>query len=272
MTEREIVVENAKSKFKGKLLDIVINQINDYYELVDSNYEVTNNYNIGDDVILNNNHLLHGIGNHTDLIENVFAKRGIVSQDFYGDDSNHAFCYTAAFWNVSVTISLKDFIKNYSGMVVKYNDCYEVVPYGELDSFVEKMRNVDHWKWTSESSMEIRFMPSLAKDINQIGFIINTENDICQKLRMNSVFKDSFDREYVFEFVSDSAREKFEKIGFVDDFFMRAEYLIFGIPKCCIEGILVGRKLENDKYALEKLKNLFHNCYICNLDGKIIIN
>ena len=265
-----ISIENAKKKFNGELLDIVLEQIDNHYKLIESNYEINNKYNVGDDVILDENHLLHGIGKHNNLIENVFAKRGIVSQDFFGDDSNHAFCYTAAFWTVDKQIPLKDFIKNYSGMIVKCNDKYEQVPYGQLDNFVEKMKEVDHWLWTAESSMEIRFMPSLARNINQIGFIVNTENELCQKLRKNSVFKESFNNSYSYEFVSGKAKEKFEKEGFTSDFFLRADYLIYGIPKCCIEGILVGRNLERDKDNLNKLKVLFPNCYICNLDGKVI--
>lgn len=268
---KEISIENAKKKFKGELLNIVLQQINDHYELAESNYEVFSHYKIGDNVILNKNHLLHGIGNHTDLIENVFVKRGIVSQDFFGDDSNHAFCYTAAFWTVDKEITLREFIKNYSGMVVKCNDKCEQVPYGELDNFVEKMKNVEHWLWTAESSMEIRFMPSLARNINQVGFIVNTENEICQNLRKNSVFKNSFNNSYAYEFVSDKSKKKFEKEGFTSDFFLRADYLIYGIPKCCIEGILVGRDLEKDKDKLEEFKKLFPNTYLCNLDGKVIL-
>jgi len=266
---KELIINNAKKKFNGELLNIVLKQIDDYFELAESNYKVNNKYNVGDDVVLNENHLLHGIGKHTDII-NIFAERGIISQDYLEDASDHAFCYESAFWSVDKEISLKDFIKNYSGMIVKYNDKYEQVPYGELDIFVEKMKNVDHWLWTAESSMEIRFMPSLARNENQIGFIVNTENEIAQRLRKNSVFKENFNNEYAYEFVSGKAKEKFLKDGFVADFFQRADYLIFGLPKNCIEGILVGRLVENNNSYIEQIKKLFPDCYICNLDGKVI--
>lgn len=266
---KELVINNAKKKFNGELLNIVLNQIDDYFELEESNYKIKNNYSIGDDVILNNNYLLHGIGKHTDII-NVFAKQGIVSQDYLEDASDHAFCYESAFWSVDKEITLKEFIKNYSGMIAKYNDNYEQVPYGELDNFVEKMKNVDHWLWTAESSMEIRFMPSLARNINQIGFVINTENEIAQRLKKNSVFKDTFKKEYAYEFINEKAKEKFLQDGFVADFFQRADYLIFGLPRNCIEGILVGRLVENDDTYIEQIKKIFPDCYICNLDGKVI--
>lgn len=61
-----------------------------------------------DGVILNENHLLHGIGNHTDII-NVFTKRGIVSRDYLEETNWHAFCYESVFWIVDNEISLKKY-------------------------------------------------------------------------------------------------------------------------------------------------------------------
>lgn len=266
---KELIITNAKKKFKGELLEIVLKQIRDYFELANSDYKIVKKYNIGDNVKINSNHLLHGIGTHMDLID-LFADRGIVSQDYFEEPSNHAFCYESAFWSVNTEIFLKDFIINYSGMIANVNNKYEQVPYGKLDEFVEKMKNVDHWLWTAESSMEIRFMPSLARHNNQIGFIMNTENEIAKELKSNSVFRNGFKKEYALEFVNEKSKEKFEKEGFTADFFERADYLIFGLPKNCIEGIIVGRMLENDKINLNKLKSKFPNCYICNLDGVVI--
>jgi len=266
---KEVIIELTKNKFNGKLLEIVLNQINTYFELKNSGYVVDKKYNLNDDIILNENHLLHGIGKHTDII-NIFADRGIISQEFLGDDSNHAFCYTSAFWNVKKDISLKEYIENYSGVIAKVNDKFIQVPYGKLDEFVENVKDIDHWLWTAESSMEIRFMPSLARNINQIGFIVNMENELCQKLRVNSVFGPDFNKEYSYEFISDKAKEKFLKEGFGADFFQRADYLIFGVPENVIEGIIVGRIIENNQDYLNQLKSLFPNCYICNLDGKVI--
>lgn len=269
MIDKSIVIENSKKKFEGELLELVLKQINTYFELADSNYVPSSKYEVGDDVILTSDHLLHGIGKNVDLLP-LFAHRGILSQDFFGDDSNHAFCYTAAFWKVNDTISLKEYIRRYSGMIAKVRDEYIQVPYGELDEFVERMKDIDHWLWTAESSMEIRFMPSLARNINQIGFIVNMKNDCCKKLRENSVFDASFNKVFAYEFVSEKAKEKFLEEGFVSDFFQRADYLIFGVPRCCIEGIIVGREVENNEEHLKTVKKLFENCYICNLDGKVI--
>lgn len=270
MMDKELIINNARKKFSGELLEIVIEQINDFFTLLESNYIVRKKYEKNDSVLLNSNHLLHGIGKHTDII-NVFAERGVTSPEYFDNSNEHAFCHVAAFWDVKDNISLKEYINNYSGMIAKVNDKYYQVPYKGLDSFVEMVRNKDHWLWTAESSMEIRFMPSLARNNNQIGFILNTENDIAKKMRKNSVFKTDFNLEYAFEFIGEKAQERFKKEGFIADFFERADYLIFGLPKNCIEGIIVGRKVENDNKSLNILKNLFPNCYICNLDGIVIV-
>ena len=263
--DKNLIIENVKKKFNGELLNIVLKQIDNYFELAESDYVASHNYQISDSVLLSKNHLLHGIGKHVDII-NVFAERGIVSQDYFEDASDHAFCYESAFWSVLEDIPLKEYIENYSGIVAKVNSEYWQVPYGRLDEFVERMKEVEHWLWTAESSMEIRFMPSLARDINQIGFILNTENEIAQKLKKNSVFKEQFNKDYAMEFVSEKSKEKFMTDGFTADFFKRADYIIFGFPKNCIEGIIVGRQVEYNESHLETLKTLFPNSYICNFN------
>ena len=57
-----------------------------------------------------------------------------------------------------------------------------------------------------------------------------------------------------------------------DDFFTdRESAVLFGIPSCFIEGILVGRIYEKDQKILKEIKELLPDCYICNLDGKVIV-
>lgn len=266
---KELIINNAKKKFDGELLEIVLKQIDDYFKLAGSDYKSQNKYNIGDDVILNENHLLHGIRDKVDLLD-VFSERGIVSNDYLVDEvSSHAFIYNSGFWSVNNEISLKEFIINYSGMVAKYDDKWEQVPYKKLDEFVEKMRTSNAWLWTAESSMEIRFMPSLAKDNNQVAFILDTSNPLATKLKENSIFKNPKLDKYKYSFIHEKAIKDFEN-GFKLDAFERADYIIFGFPKNCIEGVLVGRLVENNQEYLDKVKTLFPNCYICNLDGKVI--
>lgn len=267
---KELVIKNAKKRFKGTLLQKVLKQIDNFFEILNSDYAVKTNYNIGDNVILNKDHLLHGIGKHSDVID-IIAERGVVSLDYLGDNSNHGVCYVSAFWKVAQEISLCDFVKNYSGIIAKVNDEYEQIPYGQLDNFVEKMKNVDHWLWTAESSMEIRFMPSLARNINQVGFILNVNDEKGRKLRENAVFNNNFSEKENFAFTSKKSKGNFKKSKFKNDFFIRAEYIIFGVPSNYIEGVLVGREFEKNKTKLDEIKKVLPNAYICNLDGKVIV-
>ena len=51
----------------------------------------------------------------------------------------------------------------------------------------------------------------------------------------------------------------------------RESAIMFGISPILIEGVLVGRKIENDKESLNYIKSKLPDCYICNLDGKVIV-
>ena len=53
--------------------------------------------------------------------------------------------------------------------------------------------------------------------------------------------------------------------------FISISAILFGIPSNLIEGILVGRKYEKDENILKEIKKLLPDCYICNLDGNVIM-
>ena len=50
----------------------------------------------------------------------------------------------------------------------------------------------------------------------------------------------------------------------------RESAILFGVPVCFVEGLLVSREIENKQDVIKELKNNFPDCYIANLDGKII--
>ena len=43
------------------------------------------------------------------------------------------------------------------------------------------------------------------------------------------------------------------------------------INKCFIEGIIVNREIENNVNELKIINEQFPNCYICNIDGNVIV-
>ncbi len=50
----------------------------------------------------------------------------------------------------------------------------------------------------------------------------------------------------------------------------RESAILFGVPSCFIEGILVSKEIENRADVIEGLKSNFPDCYIANLDGVVI--
>jgi len=267
----EECIKNTRKRYKNsKVKKIIEEQIKTFFEIEYSEFKLKRpTYEIGDDVVLNKNHYLHGISRNSRAVDFV-AKNGIISKDAVtGEKGNHAFSFCSGFWRVKKEIPLKEYIINYSGMDVRYEDKNYLVPYGKLDEFVEKMKKENHWLWEAISSMEIRFMPSLARDINQYGFILNISSKEAKRLTKNDVNAKEYDKniaKYFGVMFKEKDKEKIKQNTFAN----RASYVIFGMNKCFIEGVLVGRKVEKDENLLKELKEKFPECYICNLDGKVI--
>lgn len=259
----------SKKLYKGKTKNIVDKQIDNFFEIEQKVKENKHTYKVGDKVILNSHNYLHGIGNNIDSV-GFISRKGILSKEATGLFGNHAFKFVVGLWRVKGEISLKEYIENYSGIVANVNNEYWQVPYKKLDEFVETLKNVDHWKWTAVSSMEIRFMPSLARNINEIGFILNLGSVYAKKLIENDINGIKFNKDISKNFLRNDLKKDFFT-NKDNDFLERASYVIFGINKCFIEGIIVGRNYEINKEKLESLKELFPNVYICNLDGKVIL-
>ena len=274
MTKKEYI-DYVQKNFTGETKRIVLNQIEHFFESTDTNLAPKNhNYKIGDDVVLNKYSLLHGIAlmdksKKLDIqVFDILAKNGIISASFVMDTS-HLVSYAAAFYKIDVRKKLGDYIKEYSGLTFTYDDQYKIVPYGEIDNFIDSMRNVEHFRLNAETTMETLFMPSLARDKNQIAFILNTKNDKYKKLLYNNLTNKNIPVEVINDFIHPNGRVTFDernKTGHNN----RILYAIFGLPPCMIEGILVGRKYEKDNEILKHIKEKLPNCYICNLDGKVI--
>lgn len=116
-------------------------------------------------------------------------------------------------------------------------------------------------------------MPSLVQNRIQIGIIFNGNNEYSKKLLSGDILNPNIINDInVKEFVNSNYYEKFIKDRKnKDDFFTdRESAILFGVPSNLIEGILVGRNYEKDDKILNEIKILLPNCYICNLDGKVI--
>lgn len=237
------------------------------------------NYKIGDLVRLKKGMFMRGEGAIAELSDEkleFISDNGFLSPDItlnYNPNQKTPLCIPV--WNIQNDMLLKDYIELYSGCTLRVgrkneNNKTFLVPYKHLDDAIEQLRNLKFWMWSSEQTKEIRFMPNLAKDDPnvQIAFIMNVDN--ADKLIFNDIFNLNFDKSVLKQFVQEFFINDFI-YGKRDDFTTNRESaIIFGIPSCFIEGILVGRIIEKDESKLDKLKNIFNDCYICNLDGKVI--
>lgn len=278
---KEYYVDYVKKNFKGKTLKILLNQIENFYILSDEKLK-TRRFVAGEKVKLLPNMYMHGFSNDRDIFD-FYAQNGLINKDYLNDFglSRYHVSYVASLWHIKKSIQLGDYIKLYSGITVEYvirkNDkekkFYELVPYKQLDNYVEKMRKVNNWKWKAESTMEIRFMPSLAKDDNQIAFIINGTDKKVQNYIKNDLHDYSLPFDVVKEFYNFKSKEEEQdfKNNRLNGKRARIAYILFGIPRSMIEGVLVGRKFEKNKKVLQHIKQQLPSCYICNLDGEVIV-
>ena len=266
----------VKRIFRGNTRKSVTKQIEKFYDAIDNYKQLQPQYKNGDEVKLSKGTFLHGIIYDIDNTFNFVVENGFVATDFSGVKVRGKYPYTIGFWNINNDILLKDYIILYSGMTVRYFTQYnlnvesQLIPYKQLDSFVEEMKKRDYRKWEAEQTKEIRFLPSLAKDTNQIAFILNMDSEYAKELLKGDIFKKGLTKKELKPFIDCRTLEKFmtdERDAF---FTNRESAIIFGLPICFVEGILVGREYENSEAKIKMIKNKMPNSYICNLDGIVI--
>ncbi len=261
-----------------KTINCFKKQINLFFECANE-FRSKHNYKVGDYVYLRKGQLMRGEGGIEALSKEklkLISNYGFISPDFiHKYNPKQKTPLSIPVWNIKEDIYLRDYIINYSGVTIKYfrrngNQDTKLIPYKQIDDELNSVRNDTFVKFIMEQTKEIRFLPSIAKDILDIAFIINVDNDLGKKLKKNDIFNLSMDKNILKNFIQEYFMKDFI-LGKRDDFTTNRESaILFGVPNNFIEGILVSRKYERDINKINELKNLFPNCYICNLDGKVI--
>ena len=279
---KEEYIKITKKRYKGKFgkkaisKTIMLKQIENFYDAMDNYKQEKHNYNVGDKVLLKKGSLLHGTYKNIDGLEGI-VKNGLVSSWFV-DARQSKYPSSVGVWNLKQNYYLSDYINFYSGGTVEYYNQQDnkretkVIKYNELNTFIEDFKSSGYLVWKMEQTKEARFLPSLVQNKVQIGIIFNSDNEEIKSLLENDILSLGMSDENVKDFVLDRYYPQFIKDRqHKDDFFTdRESAILFGIPSCFIEGILVGRDYEKDENMLNKIKDLLPNCYICNLDGKVI--
>lgn len=280
MNNKEMYIKNIEEKFNGRAKDILLNQINLFYD--DTKYIEKNKYSVGMEVKLKKGAFIHGIFGELENFD-FTIKNGFISTDFTSEVRSNKINNSVGMWNIQEDMLLKEYVYQYSGFTISYSigrgpgskTVSKLVPYHEFDKITEEINNNDEiWSYWGEQTKEVRFIPSLVSNKRQIAFILNMSSEYAQKLAYNDVWNLDFDEETIKPFLDYRYIDKFinqDRINRNASTTDRESAIMFGLPTSLIEGVFVGRKLEQDKQSLEYIKKNLPDCYICNLDGKVII-
>ena len=280
MTNKEKYINYANNVFNGKVKEIITNQINLFY-----NDEIPinkNHYNIDDNVFLKKGTFIHGIFGELENFD-FTIENGFISTNFTSEPRPNKICNSVGMWNIQNDMLLKEYINQYSGFTLSYSigrgpgskTISKLIPYHKFDEITEDINNNDEiWTYWGDQTKEVRFIPSLVSNKRQIAFILNMDSEYAKKLAYNDVWNLDFDEETLIPFLDYRYVDKFvnnDRLNRNASTTDRESAIMFGLPAKLIEGVLVGRKIENDEQSLNYIKSKLSDCYICNLDGKVII-
>ena len=279
--KKEDYIEAANDKLKNICSKkIMINQIHAYYEAKEKCNNINHTYRIGDDVRLNKGTLLHGTYKNIEGLKEI-SKDGLISSWFINSSRGSKYPSSVGVWNLNKNYLLRDYINFYSGGTYRFFNQLDkkhetgVISYNEMNNIINIIKNKGYLVWGMEQTKEARFMPSLVQNKVQIGIIFNGNNPYTKDLLKGDILdSNNINDNDVKEFVNEAYYDKFilDRKNKDDFFTNRESAILFGIPSNLIEGILVGREYEKNKKILKEIKELVPNAYICNLDGKVIMD
>ena len=270
-------IEYAKKTFQGKAVELVLNNIELFYK----NEKIEKNkYQVGEEVKLKKGTYMHGIPGLLDNFDWI-VENGFISNDFTEENIHNKIRHSIGMWVIQKDCLLQEYIKNYSGFTITYTigrgpgskEVTKLIPYHKFDEETEKINNDENiWMYWGDQTKEIRFMPSLVSNKRQIAFILNMESDYAKEMIKKDVWNIELVEEELKDFLDYRYYENFlkERVNRTAQTTDRESAIMFGLPAILIEGVLVGRKLEQDKDSLKHIKEKLPDCYICNIDGKII--
>ncbi len=251
-----------------------------YYNLYNEIAKQTfnsHNYSIGDEVVLDRGTLLHGIKSFN--IEKIrgIKENGFLFSEYFGKEVTQQ-KYCVCFWVINDEITLKEYINKYSAETIhlqnritkKYKQIY--IPYNcDVRDRQRIFKSINNFIYSIDfvrDSKENQFLPSLNKTDDYVGFILN--NTFTDKIKKYDIYNGSISIDelscFLPEWVINNTIKK--KIPTQTDHEIA---ILYGLPSNIIEGIMVGRLLETNEEKLKLLKKYFPDCYICNVDGHVIM-
>lgn len=258
-------------KLKNKTKEILKTQIEMFYSYQKKN---DNKFFINDEVKLFKNNLIHGSRANVETLE-IISKEGLIASEFYAEfNQSKKKPYVVELWNIKEEIKLSDWIKKYAGVTIDFKNREGNVYKSVISSFDDIKNNIQKESGFRDyiiyQNQEQRFVPNdVVDNETTIAFIVEfVEND---ELIKNDIFNTSFDSNVLKDILPKWFYKKYMKTKNFDNYETgREKAILFGIPVGMIKGIIVSRKKEQDLNYINKIKELFPTCYICNIDGKLI--
>ena len=280
------MINMEKSKYqeliKNNYTEKTQTLLNEQVELFFQNEKINKTkYSVNDDVKLKKGTFIHGIPGYLENFDWI-VENGFIGNDFTNRSVANKIKSSIGMWSIKEDMYLKDYIEKYSGFTIVYTigrgpgskEVSDLIPYHKFDEYTENINNNEEvWMYWGDQTKEVRFLPSLVANKRQLAFILNMDNEYAKKLAEKDVWDPTLDKDLVKEFIDYRYYDKFliereNRNALTTD---RETAIMFGLPPSLIEGVFVGRKLEQDQEALNYIKNKLPDCYICNLDGKVII-
>ena len=277
---KEKYTKDINNRFEGKTKDILLNHLDLFYK---EDISISkNHYEIGEEVKLKRGTFIHGIAGGIKEFEYVMI-HGLVSTDFTSEPRPNKICNSVGVWNIKEDMLLKDYINLYSGFTVTYNigrgpgsqTKSMLIPYHQFDKLTERINNDPNiWSYSGEQTKEVRFIPSLVSNKRHIAFILNMESEYAKQLAHDDVWNTEFNEEIIKPFLDYRYADKFineDRINRTAITTDRESAIMFGLPISLIEGVLLSRDMEKNKDIIKIIKENLPDCYICNLDGKVLV-
>lgn len=261
-------------RFKKNTINLFKKQIDDFYKIKNNYGSINNEFNINDNILLSNNVLIHGTRIDVDKLDEI-SEIGLIAPEFLGKyNKNKKKPFVVEFWKIEEEITLKEYINKYCGVTIEVKsntgDILNkiITPLCNIEKEILSLKN--YRDYVIYQNQEQRFLPNNYNNNSTMAFIIRM-NDKNETLLKNDIFSSDFNQKILKQIVPKWFYNKYMVNRNFDNYETgREKAIIYGVPACLIEGILVNREIENDQIQLAKIKKNFPKCYVCNIDGKVI--
>ena len=271
--DKIVLKKIIEEKFKNSATkELFLKQVDNYFEYNEKNKKT---YQEGEEVLLTENSLIHG-SRIDPLKVSLIKENGLIASEFYSTENIvKKKPFIVEFWNVENNMTLKEFIDVRAGVTIEIigkDGKIKKDILSSIDDISQNLKKINNYRdFVIYQNQEQRFVPNDYYNNSTMAFIINNDTDKKNEILKNDIFSNGFNRTILEEILPQWYIEKYIDGEFDIHETGREKGIIFGIPAELIEGILVNNDIKENKKLLSYIHEVFSNCYICDIKGKVII-